>query len=294
MPEYTISYLNAEGAKNAMAYLMKCIYHGEPFVTYGRIARHLEKRLEISTIFATRIGGVVGTMMNKILEVDPDAPLINALTTRPNGIPGEGVGEYINNKYLKGHKKKWVDISDKRKLKIVEEIRQDVRSYPKWDAIYQELWGESAIDNYPDEDLNEDSGSGQNGSGYGGPAESDEHKALKNWVAENPAEIGIPDSFGKGRPEIKLLSGDVVDVLFSDGKSFFAVEVKSIISSDDDFRRGLYQCVKYRAVLKAQELPVKADVTAVLVTERDLSRELNERRKVLEITHAMVSVNEKQ
>lgn len=290
MPEYTIKYLNAEGPKYAMAYLMKCIAHGEPFVTYGRIARHLEQRLEISTVFATRIGGVVGTMMDGILEIDPDAPLINALTTRSNGIPGKGVAGYIDEKYLNNRKKKWADFSDKKKLKIVERIRQDVRSYPEWDAIYQELWGEPATNNYPDEGINEGEES-KGSSGYGGPAESVQHKALKNWVAENPGEIGIPYDFGKGKTEYKLLSGDVIDVFFTDGKSFIAVEVKSKVSSDEDFRRGIYQCVKYRAVLKAQELPVKAEVKATLVTERVLNGELKERQKVLGITHFEVSVN---
>lgn len=291
MSEYTISYLNEEGSKHAMANLIKCVEHGEPFVTYGGIGRHLEQRLSISRVFATRIGGVVGTMMDKILVVDPDAPLLNALTTRSNGIPGEGVAGYIDQKYLKESKKKWADLSDKKKLKIVERIRQDVRSYSKWDEIYQNLWGEQVADNFPEEEINEDSDSNRSGSGYGGPAESDEHKALKEWVAKNPAEIGIPERFGNGKSEFKLLSGDVVDVLFSDGKSFFAVEVKSVISSDDDFRRGLYQCVKYCAVLEAQELPVKADVTGILVTERDLGGELKRRRKLFEIKHIVTAVN---
>jgi len=81
MPEYTISYLNGEGAKHAMTHLIKCVEHGEPFVTYGGIARHLERRLSIPSVFPLHIGGVVGAMINKILEVDTDAPLLNALTT---------------------------------------------------------------------------------------------------------------------------------------------------------------------------------------------------------------------
>ncbi|NOX40013.1 MAG: hypothetical protein GXP05_05735 [Alphaproteobacteria bacterium] len=170
-------------------------------------------------------------------------------------------------------------------MKIVEKIRQEVRGYSKWNEIYQELFGESAIENYPEEEIKEGAG-----RGYGG-GESDAHKALKNWVAENPKKIGVPEGFDKVIIEAPLLSGDVVDVMFSDGNSFYPVEVKSFISTDDDLRRGLYQCVKYRAVQKAQELPVKASVTPVLVTERKLRGELEALRKRLGIKHVKVTVN---
>jgi len=217
--------------------------------------------------------------------VDPAAPLLNALATRQNGIPGEGVASYIDEKYRNGKKNKWGDISTKRKLQIVEQIRQDVRSYSKWDDIYKELFGEPATENYPEEEIKEGTG-----TGYGG-GESGAHKALKYWVAENPDKIGVPEGFDRVIIEAPLLSGDVVDVMFSDGKSFYPVEVKSKISTDDDLRRGLYQCVKYRAVQEAQELPVKAVVTPILVTECKLSGELKELQKRLGILHVKASVD---
>lgn len=267
---YTVEQLVNDGPRYAMAFLLKSLSHGEPFLTYGRIAGHLEPRMEIPKIFSTQIGHVVGSMQDKIHMVDPAAPLLNALATRQNGIPGEGVASYIDEKYRNGKKNKWADLSDKKKLKIVEKIRLDVRSYSKWNEIYEKLFGESANINYPKEDFKEGAE-----TGYGG-GESAGHKALKLWVAENQEKVGVPATFDKVIIEAPLLSGDVVDVMFSDGSSFYPVEVKSIISTDDDLRRGLYQCVKYRAVQEAQELPVKAVVTSILVTERKLSSELKE------------------
>lgn len=35
------------------------------------------------------------------------------------------------------------------------------------------------------------------------------------------------------------------------GAEYVAVEIKSVISDVSDIQRGLYQCVKYRAVLEA-------------------------------------------
>jgi len=126
---------------------------------------------------------------------------------------------------------------------------------------------------------------------HGGPAESDEHKKLKDWVARNPGGIGIKKSFDSGIKESRLLSGDAIDVLFSDAESFIVVEVKSKRSNDEDFRRGLYQCVKYREIKKAEHLPFRANVRSILVTERELPPELKERAKLLNVKLKCVSVN---
>ena len=96
----------------------------------------------------------------------------------------------------------------------------------------------------------------------------------------------------KPQPEWPLLSGDRIDVMFSDGKSFVAVEVKSICSSPDDLRRGIYQCVKYRAVIEAQECPVTTPVRAILVSEESLPEDLQARASLLGVTLKVQAVNE--
>lgn len=99
MSTYTIEDLGTEGPPIAMAMLLACLRRGEPFVTYGQIRAALEDRLGVNTIFPTQIGHVAGTLMNMILARDPDAPLINVLITRANGIPGKGVGGYLATRY---------------------------------------------------------------------------------------------------------------------------------------------------------------------------------------------------
>ncbi len=49
-------------------------------------------------------------------------------------------------------------------------------------------------------------------------------------------------------------------MVFSHGNSFRMVEVKSQRSNDEDFRRGIYQCVKYREIKKAEYAPYTIDV----------------------------------
>lgn len=70
--------------------------------------------------------------------------------------------------------------------------------------------------------------------------------------------------------------GDRLDVYFEqkDG-TCIAVEVKSIISDDADILRGIYQCVKYQAVLDAESKTHSrpAKNKTLLVIEGELSQE---------------------
>ncbi|MDM8567146.1 hypothetical protein QUF74_16030 [Candidatus Halobeggiatoa sp. HSG11] len=125
MPTYTLEQLADEGPQFAMAMLIKCIENGEPFVTYGAICNELEYQLEIEKIFPTQIGRVAGTLMSSILEIEPDAPLINVLITRPNGIPGVGVSEYIAERYNNNALRDWdnVAINERKKIGLFGNLR---------------------------------------------------------------------------------------------------------------------------------------------------------------------------
>ena len=85
----------------------------------------------------------------------------------------------------------------------------------------------------------------------GGTAESEAHRRLKDYIARHPEVIKLGKSLAPGETEVVLPSGDTVDVLFQNTKLRIIVEVKSHISNEADLKRGLFQCVKYRAILKA-------------------------------------------
>ncbi|WP_332608550.1 hypothetical protein [Achromobacter sp. ESBL13] len=90
------------------------------------------------------------------------------------------------------------------------------------------------------------------GGGWGG-GESAQHKALKEYVVTHPEQFGAgPDWFVE--PEHDLRSGDVIDVVFKSEHLWIGVEVKSRISDGGpiDYERGVYQAIKYAAVLEAQ------------------------------------------
>ena len=289
---HTIKEIIDTGAPIALRMLIEAIHKGEPFVTYGDIADEIHAKLRGKKIFPTQIGKVAGSMMNQILNHDPKAPLINALITRSDGLPGRGVSGYLAKRYRDPKLKKWKTVSKSQKLKIVERERKKVRlyTYTRWEKLEKKLFGSPASIKRLNQISKEKDGNSPDGR-RGGAPESEEHKKLKEWVRKNPQKIGLPQSFGQGRAEEELKSADIVDVMFDDGAQFAVVEVKSCRSGDGDLKRGIYQCVKYRAVKEAQEQPGNISVRAILVTERDLPPQLKARARLLRVKTKKVSIN---
>jgi hypothetical protein len=84
---------------------------------------------------------VAGAIMNQIESVAEHAPPINALITRPSGIPGRGFGGFYDRLCRAEGGRRWEKLARARRLEVVEEIRVAVRKFDKWDAIYRTLYG---------------------------------------------------------------------------------------------------------------------------------------------------------
>ena len=106
--------------------------------------------------------------------------------------------------------------------------------------------------------------------------ESKEHKALKAWVACHPRLVASHGKFGVGITERGLSSGDWLDAYFDNDNQRLAVEVKASHATETELKRGVYQCIKYRAVLRAeQHAQLRApNGDAVLVCTRPPGREV--------------------
>lgn len=109
--------------------------------------------------------------------------------------------------------------------------------------------------------------------------ESSQHLALKEYVSRHPELVGGNRSYDAFF-EYAFPSLDTVDVLFKSPKQWIAVEVKSRVSDklEKDYERGIYQCVKYRALLEAMQKDpryddVPAQVKAVLLLETNLPKQ---------------------
>ena len=287
---YKREWLNQVGAPYLLSLILeKLETMDEPFVTYGETAEMLERELETSKIFSLHIGGVAGKMMNEIMSVARDAPPINALVTSTSGIPGVGFASYHDDLWRAERGRKWEGMDKGQKLEVVKGVRKAVRDYKGWDRIFQEAFGDrpSKLER---KRFTEQDGKPAETALPRGKGESEQHRRLKEWARDNPSKIGLPLGF-EGESESDLLSGDRIDVLFTRGEEFAVVEVKSCLSSDDDLRRGIYQCVKYRAVIKATRLPVEVDVRAILLSERELPSELAARAKLLGVKSRVNKMN---
>ena len=83
---------------------------------------------------------------------------------------------------------------------------------------------------------------------YGSGGEGNEHRKLKEWIAQNPKEIGLTN-VKKAETEYVFASGDAADIMFElEGDTYVVVEIETL-----DPYPGCHQALKYR-VLKCAEL----------------------------------------
>lgn len=80
--------------------------------------------------------------------------------------------------------------------------------------------------------------------------ESKAHESLKRKIAGDPAMVGVKTA-ENGVEEHLLWSGDRVDIYFAEAA--VAVEVKTADAGFSEIHRGIFQCIKYKAVLQAQQ-----------------------------------------
>jgi len=160
-----------------------------------------------------------------------------------------------------------------------DRIRRECFHYHKWPAVLAEL-GLPPVEPAVSPALVN--------AARGGVGEGEAHRRLKEYVAANPGRIGLARSAAPGKMEYLLPSADAIDVLFEHKSKHerVAVEVKAANAGTADILRGLFQCVKYEALLAAEQAVTgePAGSRAVLVLEGKLPDELVAARNTLGIT----------
>lgn len=293
---YTVDLLRTQGIEPAMLLLLDRI-EKRATVTYGEIARMLPQQLGLidTKVFPPHIGAVAGTLMDRIQEHFPAAPLINLLiVNQDTGLPSSGCFSYLDGRWGTATGTA-AAMPPEQRNRWIRKLWQEVYAYGEWRKVFRTLFGhapQSASAAGLEAFKECDGKPGEWGGCQGG--ESVHHKRLKQYVLENPQRLGISQrSVMSKRTEQKLLSGDSIDVFFATESVSYAVEVKSLISSDDDLKRGLYQCLKYRVVLAAQQEsdPDDGSVVAKLVVEREPPSDLVDLALRLKVKIHIVQVN---
>ena len=197
-------------------------------------------------------------------------------------MPGEGISWFTTKK------EDFRKLPRKEQSRLVKLELEKVYAYHDWSSVLHAFGLTPAKTDYSQAVAKARSAGATKESraaSFGGGGESPEHRTLKLFVAQNPEFVGLPASVGPGKTEEPLQSGDVLDVFFRHGQDSIAVEVKSALSSEADIVRGVFQCVKYRAVLEAQQaaegLPQSA--RAILALEAKLPSKFQALKNILGI-----------
>ena len=257
-------------------------------LTYGEAKRRLETEIGFDTIFSSMMGVPAGALMNRILHVRSDCPLLNILLVRQgDGMPGPGAGSFMadylgrprlaRHGYRDSHPQQW--------RAACEEIATDVYAFPEWDQVYREAFGHRLPAATPPEGTESD-GISRTRSGEG-----PNHRALRLWVRDNPTRIRRGYRHFVTDTEVLLDSADRVDVVYYGRTLTVVIEVKSVDSDDTDLRRGVFQCIKYRAVMEAMDIRSEPHVVPVLVTQTPLPGDLAALARRHSIQHVQAPEN---
>ena len=199
-------------------------------------------------------------------------PTLNALVKSKNTmLPSPGFS-YVYTSYD--------DMTENEKNIFVMGLNKEAIEYEHWDWVLSSLGlTPSTIDTKASETAI------RSGKFYGAGGEGEAHKKLKEYIFNHPEALSIT-GIKECNMEHILLSGDRLDVYFllNDG-SKIAVEVKPSTSPDADVMRGLYQCVKYKTIMDAEDKVhgEKNSNMAILVIGGSLSPENQKVRDILGI-----------
>ncbi len=207
--------------------------------------------------------GSVGQTLIELGEKwsEPIPPIQCLVINQTDKTPGEGFGWFMPDIV------DWKRLTKLQRRNLVDGVLQQIYAYTKWPEVLVALKIET---------LRVDHSELIAQATRLGGGEGPEHKALKEYVGAHPELVGVAKRHAPGQIEKRLPSGDSIDVFFDAGDEWVGVEVKAEGSGIDDQTRGLFQCIKYEAVLRAMavadEIPV--DTRAVLVLGGKLSVDL--------------------
>jgi len=205
-----------------------------------------------------KVLGAVADVIRKLRKTwKKPVPWLNfVVVNRHTGMPGKGVAGIVSNPtaFRRGTRA--------YRRRVVRMILHEVFSYRDWDRLLAHLGLKPEFLPPPPSPPPLPPDSLGHGAGEG-----EDHRRLKEFVARNPEIIGLK-GFPKGKIEHIFPSGDVIDILFTTNKRWVGVEVKGIKSDELDIRRGLYQAVKYTALmeacLKAEQKKLRIEVILIL------------------------------
>jgi hypothetical protein len=273
---------------------------GNP-ITYGDLNQAVHARGEplVMALTYRYVAGKIGDVCEALAkDLGHDVPPLNAIiVSEKSGLPSHGVDNYLAT-YFDMTSRQLQKLNKGERDSYARAAMDKVVNFTGWEQIRRHLGISKPAIAKKTTSGGEPIPPPNQGKFAGGP-ESEMHKELKSWLANHPDTISSFAKFKKGKTERVLASGDRLDVLFTNANTRLAAEVKTSEASDDEVQRGVFQCVKYRATLRAMQLvavePPNAQAVLVIncqpasivrrVAERlsvtiiDVSAQFNDRRR---------------
>ena len=246
------SELDWENARLVLPYLVDCAQKRET-IKYGELAVIVGKHVR-------RMPNALGVIRDEIC-IPKKLPFINAIViNQDTKQPGhsflpEGTRHLTPEEYRQAY----------------ERLRDEVFAHRGWYQVLADL-GLSPVEKSPADFDKEAREYLRYEARQGGAGEGDDHRRLKLFIARHPELLGLPAK-SAGGTEVELLSGDRCDVVF--WMPIVAVaEIKN--GERGELVKGIYQAVKYRALLEAQKgfgerYPVMAYLVAYQIPD-DIAR----------------------
>lgn len=279
-----------EIAPYVLPILIQRAREGRP-ITYSELAETLCKRHGFAptyrkTFYGAPVGLVGHVLQDLGTERGERIPPLNVLVVnKKTKLPGTGADEIVRY-FFKGPSKK---LSKQDRRDMMRQATEAVFTYgEQWVSVAEDLGAE--LLKPAAGKLNGEKALKLPKPSNGQGVESKEHKALKNWVKNNPSLFEKFGNFRLGANEIQISSGDRLDVHFDNGRQRLAVEVKPSHASPDELGRGVFQVVKYRAVMRAEQESQHhvPNAQAVLVSINKPDPNTRELLKRLHVAHIRV------
>ena len=279
---------SVKAAKKLLPILVQCAK--EKRTIYYSEAKELLFARGIPRAVTVKYGhpaGIVGDALFELAKqknIDLYPPLNALVIAKENDLPSSGVDWYLS-QYLGVPKR---SIASQKKATYVAKVQNDIFAYNNWDNVLKDMGTPQAI---PVDIDSDDSLPNFPPSRRGGGGESPEHKRLKEFVAANPKAVGLMKGYKQGEKERRFACADRVDVFFDHAHTPVAVECKTVNASNDELTSGIFQCVKYEALLKAEMVMHREQRTpkSVLAVGRVLPNQQQRLAKLLGIEWFLIT-----
>ena len=231
--------------------------------------RYEDMALELGMPNPRNLNYVLGTIGNALKDLSRQwniqiPPIEYLVVNKKTGIPGEKTGFFLEDPET------FKRSNLKQRRLIIQRTTTDISNFEQWDEVLGHF-GLFPVDSTPIR-IKTETGRYP----VGGTGESNEHRMLKEYISRNPGIVELSNSSVTTHVEYEFPSADTIDVLFQQKSVWTGIEVKSRRSAPEDIVRGLFQCIKYRALIEATQVSesLSPNARVVLLLEDPFPSEL--------------------